>query len=244
MGIDYLSNKIPWLRILIIRHSLKEPFICLISRYILRSGQRGRCCFCAACPNRKMYLDIRNADEGLLRSFGGSTHGMNFYHPSQPHINILLYQHFMRLRPLHERTVKDLQENYVEFCKIEWLGDSLSSSLLKSDAKKFKICTRDVYWINTIFCMLPYCSCWVKLLKMIRLLWIWRVILKNTRSLPVNSDVKAYQQIIVLHFFRNGFLQTYRSRQYYESKVLQDTKLNERLWPYFDQLNNTSFGVT
>ena len=98
MGIDYLSNKIPWLRILIIRHSLKEPFICLISRYILRSGQRGRCCFCAACPNRKMYLDIRNADEGLLRSFGGSTHGMNSYHPSQPHSNILLYQHFMRLK--------------------------------------------------------------------------------------------------------------------------------------------------
>ena len=29
----------------------------LISRYILRLGQRGRCCFCAACPNRKMYLE-------------------------------------------------------------------------------------------------------------------------------------------------------------------------------------------
>ena len=37
----------------------------LISRYILRWGQRGRCCFCAACPNRKMYLEIRSADKGL-----------------------------------------------------------------------------------------------------------------------------------------------------------------------------------
>ena len=35
----------------------------LISRYILRLGQRGRCCFWAASPNRKMYLEIRNADE-------------------------------------------------------------------------------------------------------------------------------------------------------------------------------------
>ena len=34
----------------------------LISRYILRLGQRGRCCFCAACPNRKMYNEIRRAD--------------------------------------------------------------------------------------------------------------------------------------------------------------------------------------
>ena len=38
----------------------------LISRYILGLGQRGRCCFCAACPNRKMYLEIRSADEGAL----------------------------------------------------------------------------------------------------------------------------------------------------------------------------------
>ena len=36
----------------------------LISRYILGLGQRGRCCFCAACPNRKMYLEIRSADDG------------------------------------------------------------------------------------------------------------------------------------------------------------------------------------
>ena len=41
----------------------------LISRYILRLGQRGRCCFCAARPNRKMYLEIRNADEVAFRLF-------------------------------------------------------------------------------------------------------------------------------------------------------------------------------
>ena len=41
----------------------------LISRYILQLGQRGRCCFCDACPNRKMYLEIRRADEGLFRQF-------------------------------------------------------------------------------------------------------------------------------------------------------------------------------
>ena len=35
----------------------------LITRYILRLGQRGRCCFCDACPNRKMYLEIRCANE-------------------------------------------------------------------------------------------------------------------------------------------------------------------------------------
>ena len=38
----------------------------LISRYILRLGQRGRCCFFAACPNRKMYLETREADEGIF----------------------------------------------------------------------------------------------------------------------------------------------------------------------------------
>ena len=38
----------------------------LISRYILGLGQRGRCCFCAACPNRKMYLEISIADEGAF----------------------------------------------------------------------------------------------------------------------------------------------------------------------------------
>ena len=38
----------------------------LISRYFLRLGQYGRCCFCAACPNRKMYLEIRRADEWFL----------------------------------------------------------------------------------------------------------------------------------------------------------------------------------
>ena len=38
----------------------------LISRYILRLGQRRRCCFCAACPNPKMYLEIRSADEGAF----------------------------------------------------------------------------------------------------------------------------------------------------------------------------------
>ena len=39
----------------------------LNSRYILRLGQRGRRCFCAAFPNRKMYLEIRNADEGAFK---------------------------------------------------------------------------------------------------------------------------------------------------------------------------------
>ena len=41
----------------------------LISRYVLRLGQRGRCCFCAACPNRKMYLEIRTAKEGAYIPF-------------------------------------------------------------------------------------------------------------------------------------------------------------------------------
>ena len=52
-------------------HSQKKnfkshSFALLISRYILRLGQRGRCCFCTAYLNRKMYLEIRNADEGAL----------------------------------------------------------------------------------------------------------------------------------------------------------------------------------
>ena len=38
----------------------------LISRYVLRLGQRGRCCFSAACLNRKMYLGIRNTDEAIF----------------------------------------------------------------------------------------------------------------------------------------------------------------------------------
>ena len=41
----------------------------LVSRYILRLGQRRRCCFCTACPNRKMYLEIKSANEGALRCF-------------------------------------------------------------------------------------------------------------------------------------------------------------------------------
>ena len=40
----------------------------LISRYILRLGQRGLCCFCGACPNRKMYLEIRSADDFKILS--------------------------------------------------------------------------------------------------------------------------------------------------------------------------------
>ena len=39
----------------------------LISRYILGLGQRGHCCFCATCPNRKMYLEIWSANEGALK---------------------------------------------------------------------------------------------------------------------------------------------------------------------------------
>ena len=38
----------------------------LISRYILGLGQRARCCFCAACPNRKMYIEIRNYSKSLF----------------------------------------------------------------------------------------------------------------------------------------------------------------------------------
>ena len=41
----------------------------LISRYILPLGQRGRYCFCAACSNRKMYLEMKSANEGALRWF-------------------------------------------------------------------------------------------------------------------------------------------------------------------------------
>ena len=53
-------------RIFIIRlKSLSS--VLLISRYILGLGQRGCCCFCAACPNRKMYLEIRSANKGALR---------------------------------------------------------------------------------------------------------------------------------------------------------------------------------
>ena len=45
----------------------KSPLsVILISRYILGLGQRGRCCFCAACPHRKMYLEIRNENEGAF----------------------------------------------------------------------------------------------------------------------------------------------------------------------------------
>ena len=46
---------------------IPHSFALLISRYILRLGQqRGRCCFCAACPICKMYLEIRSADERAL----------------------------------------------------------------------------------------------------------------------------------------------------------------------------------
>ena len=34
---------------------------------VFELGQRGCCCFCATCPNRKMYLEITGADEGLSR---------------------------------------------------------------------------------------------------------------------------------------------------------------------------------
>ena len=60
--------------------NLKSPSSALlISRYILRLEQRGRCCFCAACPNRKMYLEIRKADEGLFK-FESSTVQATFNH--------------------------------------------------------------------------------------------------------------------------------------------------------------------
>ena len=49
--------------------TLKSPSSAsLISIYILGLGQRGRCYFCAACPNRKIYLEIRNAKGGQFVS--------------------------------------------------------------------------------------------------------------------------------------------------------------------------------
>ena len=44
----------------------KEPFICppnLKIHLAIGATQRGRCSFCDACPNRKMYLEIRCANE-------------------------------------------------------------------------------------------------------------------------------------------------------------------------------------
>ena len=38
----------------------------LISRYILRLGQAAQKQQCPRCPNRKMYLEIRDADEGAF----------------------------------------------------------------------------------------------------------------------------------------------------------------------------------
>ena len=50
-------------------YDLKAPSSAsLISRYILRLEQRGCCCFCAASHNFKMYLEIREADEGLFKN--------------------------------------------------------------------------------------------------------------------------------------------------------------------------------
>ena len=60
---------VPKRKVLLIsnRNEIKSPsYDLLISSYIVGLRQRGRCCFSAACPNRKMYLDIRSADEGAL----------------------------------------------------------------------------------------------------------------------------------------------------------------------------------
>ena len=61
----------------------------LISRYILRLGQRGHCCFCAACSNRKMYLEIRGADEGLFKYIFQSLNFLGFKNknPTFPQTN-------------------------------------------------------------------------------------------------------------------------------------------------------------
>ena len=40
----------------------------LISRYILGLGQRGHCCFCAACPNRRCILRLEEQTKGFLLS--------------------------------------------------------------------------------------------------------------------------------------------------------------------------------
>ena len=59
------QNTASRLRLQVLSNNLKSlSSALLISRYILGLEQRGRCCFCAACPNRKMYLEIRSANEG------------------------------------------------------------------------------------------------------------------------------------------------------------------------------------
>ena len=53
------------------RKNLKAPSSALlISRYILRLGQAAQKQQCPCCPNPKMYLEIRRADERLLNFFG------------------------------------------------------------------------------------------------------------------------------------------------------------------------------
>ena len=49
---------------------IKAPlFAFLISRYILRLGQAAQKQQRPRCPNRKMFLEIRRADESLFRHF-------------------------------------------------------------------------------------------------------------------------------------------------------------------------------
>ena len=52
---------------ILVSSSLKAPsFAFRISRYILRLGQAAQKQQRPRCPNRKMYLEIRGADEGLF----------------------------------------------------------------------------------------------------------------------------------------------------------------------------------
>ena len=62
------QGKSPWqqVRTRLLKSLKSHSSVLLISRYILRLRQRGRCCFCAACPNCKMYLEIKSADERLF----------------------------------------------------------------------------------------------------------------------------------------------------------------------------------
>ena len=59
--------------------TLKSPSSApLLSKYILRLGQSAQKQQRPLCPNRKMYLEIRGADEGFFRVIEVSTY-QHFY---------------------------------------------------------------------------------------------------------------------------------------------------------------------
>ena len=76
--------------------TLKAPsFAPLISRYILRLGQAAQKQQRPRCPNPKMYLEIRRADERLLNPFSVSTIGIGSQTASMGHVGaaVLAYVH-------------------------------------------------------------------------------------------------------------------------------------------------------